>query len=220
MNIYNRDYIKTFSKTDSSPKPKTGKGNDDKVDDDKVDVLDTPEHWLNPDLDHNDKCKPAKDCKGNGKCEAILKQTFSKPLMRLSSFSGLMGVDTDQYEELCLVCRAHFFDNFYNHVWKDKPEIKCSQGIFELKIKENAAQDRYNSARTRYETLLSDYMYRRGNISKEELESQKRHYENTKTLWEFSLRQLQEQLDENEARKKGYLIDLPDTADNLLDKLK
>ena len=128
----------------TKPYKKTSNPSNGKAKADNNDIYNSREYWLNPELDHNDRCKPAANCKGNGKCEIILDQTFSKPLMRLASFSGLMGVDIDQYEDLCLVCREHFYNNFYDHIWKDKPEIKCSQAIFELKMKENNAKDKFS----------------------------------------------------------------------------
>lgn len=170
------------------------------------------EECLNVDETY-ERYKPSKKCRDKDICKNVLNRSFTKRQTRIAAFSGTMLVYYSDFEKLCPIDRTGFYNWYYDQVLKEK-ETKPTQTIFELKIKEDNAKDLYNSARFRYETMLMDYNYRRGDVTKTELESQKRHYENTRKLWEYSLKQLQKQLAEDEARKKGYPIDLPN-KDNL-----
>ena len=117
-----------------------------------------------------------------------------------------MGVFYDEYSKMCEACKEKFYLWYYDTVWEDRPELKTTQEIFESQIRENNAKDVYHSARLRYETMLSDYKHKRTDLSKNELESQKRYFEHTKKVWEHSLLQLREKISEQEARDRGYVV--------------
>lgn len=187
---------KTYKKSSNKRK-----GNKIKLD--RVIVSDTLEDWLNSPEDF-ERCTQAKNCEHE--CNKILIHTYPRRIVRIASFSNLVGVDYQEYKKLCGLCQECYYQWFYDSCWFDHPERKTSKEVWQLEVLENNLKDSYETARTKYDTMLRDYRYNLAKLNKEEIESQKRFVDHNFEFWQNSLLQLREAIDREDAIQKGYEV--------------
>jgi hypothetical protein len=175
-----------------------------------------PKIKVKPDLDNleylmNDAVKDFKHPKQSKKCEhddqMRLNKLFTPRLIRISVLcSNFMGIDWKDYLSVCGLCRQNIYE-YYFKIFSDHPERKVPLSVWELQLKENYYRNIVDNARSLYEKYLKDYRYKLTDVSKSEIESQKKYYDNATSIWTASLKELNEKLEELDIESKGGKVE-------------
>ena len=165
--------------------------------------LDGLEYWL-------DAVEDFKHPRQHKKCEhedqIRLNRIFTPRLIKISSLcSTFIGIDWKDYISVCNLCRTQIY-NYYFKIFADHPERKVPISVWELQLKENYYRNIVDNARSLYEKHLREYRYKISDVTRSEIESQKKYLDDATDMWGATLKELNEALQEIQIRSKGGRI--------------
>ncbi len=164
------------------------------------------EDWLNT-TSKDSFSRPIQSTKCKQNCGLILKNFYPKKMIRIGAYSDYIGVDIDAYRKLCDLDKTVVHRWFFDDVWSDNPQKKIPISIFELQIAENCYKNLTSNAELLLDKMCREHRYKILDVTKEEIESQKTYFENNKRVWEATLKELRELIEENTLQSKGGRIE-------------
>lgn len=166
--------------------------------------FDTLEGWLES-RELFIRCPIAKDCTRSEECKKVLDHSFPLRMVRIADLSsGLMGISSYEYEKLDEPCKTQYYEWYYSVCYKDQPSRKITKAVFEKLIVENTLKHSLEGASSAYHTMLENYSRKETDVTKEQLESQRKYLRGIEDKYHSALRELKEEIDRAEAIAKGY----------------
>jgi hypothetical protein len=151
------------------------------------------------DKNYNLRPQISKGCKSKDNCDKIFKsELWTKRMMKVAVLSGMnMGVTKD-FEKLCSFCQQAFYEFYKSEIRTDAEDRQ----IFQLMVRESNAAEAYHECYQHLSKLLDGKNY-----DQSEIDDYIKYYQRCKIKYNSAHKLLEEKLNENEARKRGYKIE-------------